>query len=68
MALRSVGMLFQNSALFDSLTVWENVAFGLIYGRRLDPRKAKEIALEKMSLVDLDRSVANLFRQSFLVE
>lgn len=61
MALRSVGMLFQNSALFDSLTVWENVAFGLIYGRRLDPRKAKEIALEKMSLVDLDRSVANLF-------
>lgn len=60
-ALRSVGMLFQNSALFDSLTVWENVAFGLIYGRRLDPRKAKEIALEKMSLVDLDRSVANLF-------
>ena len=31
--LRQFGMLFQGSALFDSLPVWENVAFGLIQGR-----------------------------------
>ena len=31
--LQKFGMLFQNAALFDSLTVWENVAFGLIEGR-----------------------------------
>src|SRR6201991_1614448 len=30
--LRQFGMLFQGAALFDSLTVWENVAFGLIQG------------------------------------
>ena len=29
-AMRKIGMLFQNAALFDSLSVWENVAFGLI--------------------------------------
>ena len=31
--LRKFGMLFQGAALFDSLPVWENVAFGLILGR-----------------------------------
>ncbi len=31
--LRKFGMLFQGSALFDSLPVWQNVAFGLIQGR-----------------------------------
>ena len=32
--MRKFGMLFQGAALFDSLPVWENVAFGLIYKRR----------------------------------
>ena len=34
--LRKFGMLFQGAALFDSLRVWQNVAFGLIQGRRMD--------------------------------
>lgn len=59
-ALKSVGMLFQNSALFDSLSVWENVAFGLIYGRGMEVSKAKALALETMELVELDRRVADL--------
>src|SRR5712671_3398303 len=34
--MRKFGMLFQGGALFDSLTVWQNVAFGLIQGRGVD--------------------------------
>ena len=38
--MRKFGMLFQGAALFDSLSVWENVAFGLIQGRGMNRRKA----------------------------
>jgi len=57
---RKFGMLFQNAALFDSLTVWENVAFGLIQGQRMERRKAREIALEKLAAVGLGEEVGNL--------
>ena len=46
--LLKFGMLFQGSALFDSLPVWENVAFGLIQGEHMPRVKAKEISLAKM--------------------
>ena len=49
--LRKFGMLFQGSALFDSLPVWENVAFGLIQGRGLARGRAREIAIEKLAKV-----------------
>ena len=58
--MRRFGMLFQGSALFDSLTVWENVAFGLIRGRRVRRRKAKKIALEKLARVGLGADTALL--------
>jgi phospholipid/cholesterol/gamma-HCH transport system ATP-binding protein len=58
--LRKFGMLFQGSALFDSLTVWENVAFGLIQGRGVARARAKEIALEKMAQVGLGLEVGAL--------
>jgi phospholipid/cholesterol/gamma-HCH transport system ATP-binding protein len=58
--LRKFGMLFQGAALFDSLPVWENVAFGLIQGRGLARREAREIALDKLSKVGLGRDVADL--------
>jgi phospholipid/cholesterol/gamma-HCH transport system ATP-binding protein len=58
--LRKFGMLFQNSALFDSLPVWENVAFGLIQGRGVPRRKAKDIAVEKLAKVGLGSDVATL--------
>ncbi len=58
--LRKFGMLFQGAALFDSLPVWENVAFGLIQGRGVSRSAAREIALEKLAKVGLGREVANL--------
>jgi phospholipid/cholesterol/gamma-HCH transport system ATP-binding protein len=59
--LARFGMLFQGAALFDSLPVWENVAFGLIQGRKVPRDKAKDIALEKLSQVGLSPDVAELF-------
>jgi len=59
-ALRKFGMLFQGAALFDSLKVWENVAFGLIQGRNMERKKAKEVALEKLGQVGLGPEVGEL--------
>lgn len=58
---RKFGMLFQNAALFDSLPVWENVAFGLIEGERMGKKQAHEIALKKLSEVGLNEEVAQLY-------
>jgi len=58
--LKKFGMLFQGAALFDSLPVWENVAFALIQGRGMARRKAREIAIEKLAKVGLGPEVANL--------
>ena len=57
---RKFGMLFQGGALFDSLPVWENVAFGLIQGHRMYRTKAKDIALEKLAAVGLGAEVGEL--------
>lgn len=54
------GMLFQAAALFDSLKVWENVAFALIQGRGLGRTEAKKIALQKLAKVGLGPEVAEL--------
>jgi phospholipid/cholesterol/gamma-HCH transport system ATP-binding protein len=58
--LRKFGMLFQGGALFDSLKVWENVAFGLIEGRHMDREPAKKIALDKLAQVGLGPEVGEL--------
>ncbi|WP_137392452.1 ABC transporter ATP-binding protein [Rhodoligotrophos defluvii] len=58
--LRKFGMLFQGAALFDSLTVWENVAFGLIQGKQMPREEAREIAHEKLGQVGLGREVGEL--------
>ena len=58
--LKKFGMLFQNSALFDSLPVWENVAFGLIEGEGMGRKQAREIALEKLRRVGLGPEVGDL--------
>jgi len=55
------GMLFQGAALFDSLSVWENVAFGLIQGKRMPRKQARDIAIEKLASVGLKAEVADLF-------
>jgi phospholipid/cholesterol/gamma-HCH transport system ATP-binding protein len=58
--LQKFGMLFQGSALFDSLAVWENVAFGLINGRGMERHAAKQIALAKLAAVGLGPEVSLL--------
>ena len=60
-AIRTIGMLFQNSALFDSLPVWENVAFGLIQARGMPRRAAREAAAESLAQVGLGPDVADLY-------
>jgi phospholipid/cholesterol/gamma-HCH transport system ATP-binding protein len=58
--MHKFGMLFQGSALFDSLRVWENVAFGLIQGRGMERAKARRIALDKLAAVGLGGEVGEL--------
>jgi phospholipid/cholesterol/gamma-HCH transport system ATP-binding protein len=58
--LQKFGVLFQGSALFDSLRVWENVAFGLIQGRSMERQAAREIALAKLAAVGLGGDAAEL--------
>jgi phospholipid/cholesterol/gamma-HCH transport system ATP-binding protein len=58
--MKKFGMLFQGGALFDSLPVWENVAFGLIQGHGMPRSKAKDIAIEKLAKVGLTSDVATL--------
>ncbi|MBM3558298.1 MAG: ATP-binding cassette domain-containing protein [Alphaproteobacteria bacterium] len=63
--LERFGVLFQRQGLFDSLPVWENVAFRLINdrraGRRLGRRAARQRAIEVLERVGLDAAVADLF-------
>jgi phospholipid/cholesterol/gamma-HCH transport system ATP-binding protein len=58
--MQKFGMLFQGSALFDSLPVWENVGFGLIQGRGMEREAAKKIALAKLAAVGLGPAVGEL--------
>lgn len=60
--LARFGMLFQGAALFDSLPVWQNVAFRLLRGHQKRPKaEAREIAIEKLRRVGLKPDVADLF-------
>lgn len=60
--LRSqMGMLFQGAALFDSLTVWENVAFGLLENKHMPKKQAKEEAVKVLRQVGLAPDVADLY-------
>lgn len=60
--LERFGMLFQGAALFDSLPIWQNVAFRLLRGNLKRPKaEAREIAVEKLRRVGLTPDVANLF-------
>ena len=60
--LARFGMLFQGSALFDSMPVWQNVAFRLLRGQLKRPQaEAREIAIEKLRRVGLSPDVADLF-------
>jgi len=55
------GMLFQGGALFDSLPIWENVAFRLIYAEQMGRKEAKERAIATMRRVRLGPEQADKF-------
>jgi phospholipid/cholesterol/gamma-HCH transport system ATP-binding protein len=55
------GMLFQGAALFDSLPVWENVAFRLINADRVPRDQARARALEALEKVRIGRQAASLY-------
>ena len=58
--LARFGMLFQGGALFDSMPVWQNVAFRLMRGELKRPKaEAREIAIEKLRRVGLGPDVAD---------
>lgn len=60
--LARFGMLFQGGALFDSLRVWENVAFRLLRGTDALPKdRGREVAIEKLRRVGLTPETADLF-------
>ena len=55
-----MGMLFQGGALFDSLSVWENVAFGLLENQKMNKKQAKNEAIRVLRQVGLAPDVADL--------
>ncbi len=59
-AMRKFGMLFQGGALFDSLTVWENIAFRLLYADKVNRKEARECAIEAMRRVRLTPDFADV--------
>ena len=54
-------MLFQGAALFDSLPLWENVAFGLMSAHGVEKPRAREMAIERLAQVGLDADSADRF-------
>lgn len=58
--IRRMGMLFQQSALFDSQTVWENVAFRLLQDKGLTRAQAKALALDTLASVGMTPDVGEL--------
>jgi phospholipid/cholesterol/gamma-HCH transport system ATP-binding protein len=59
--MRKFGMLFQGGALFDSLRVWENVAFGPIQSDGMAPEQARQVAIAKLGAVGLGPEIGELF-------
>jgi phospholipid/cholesterol/gamma-HCH transport system ATP-binding protein len=59
--MRKFGMLFQGGALFDSLRVWENVAFGPIQSDGMAPAQARDVAIAKLGAVGLGPEIGDLF-------
>ena len=58
---QQIGMLFQGAALFDSLSVWENVAFAVLQQKGMTRERAKKIAIEKLAEVGLKPEVADVY-------
>lgn len=55
------GVLFQNSALFDYVTVWENISFNYTKRFNINKKEAKQLAIEKLNDVGLEKNIADMF-------
>ncbi|MFP3017025.1 MAG: ABC transporter ATP-binding protein [Wolbachia sp.] len=55
------GVLFQNSALFDYVTVWENISFNYKKRFNISKKEAKQLAIEKLNDVGLEENIADMF-------
>ena len=60
-ALKNIGVTFQNGALFDSLTVWENITFKETRFFGFNKKLAKERALSIIQNLELDKSILELY-------
>ncbi len=60
-ARSKMSMLFQGSALFDSLPVWENIAFRLLQEKKMTRSEAKSLAVTQLAAVGLPQEVARLY-------
>ncbi len=58
--MKRISMLFQGSGLFDSLNVWQNIAFSLLHNTPMPRKDAKALAIQKMAAVGLGEAVADL--------
>ena len=60
-ALKDIGVTFQNGALFDSLTVWENITFKETRFFGYNKKAAKEKALSIIQNLELDKNILDLY-------
>jgi len=61
MRRKDFGFMFQNAALFDSINIIENVAFGPQHALKMSHKAAIDLALEKLSLVGISKKIGNLY-------
>ena len=61
MTTNNIGMLFQGAALFDSLSVWENVSFIMLQQKHANRAEAKKLAIQKLAQVGLPAEVADAY-------
>ncbi|MBL6664463.1 MAG: ATP-binding cassette domain-containing protein [Rickettsiales bacterium] len=59
--MEKFGFLFQGGALFDSLPIWQNVAFRILSNKQCSKKEARNIAIEKLKSVGLSEKVADLY-------
>lgn len=56
-----IGMLFQGNALFDSLNIWQNITFGVTQKRNITNMEARDIAKDKLQMVELSANILDLY-------
>jgi phospholipid/cholesterol/gamma-HCH transport system ATP-binding protein len=58
---KNFGVLFQGGALFDSMSVWENIVFSLLQNKKISKQEGRAVALERLKAVDMNASVMDVY-------